>query len=169
MGAILATWGADARYTRLVQQHGPGLLRLAVLLTGNRHDAEDIVQEAIISASASWSISRPVAGVAYLRRAVANKAIDLTRKHKELTTGSIVETLVEDAGFFRHESDQRFFRLVNTLPERQKATLVLKYYADMDDRSIAQALGVTVATVRSQAQHGLSKLRAMDLTVEGRI
>jgi hypothetical protein len=41
----MATWRADARYTRLVQEHGSALLRLAVMLTGNRHDAEDAVQD----------------------------------------------------------------------------------------------------------------------------
>ena len=48
----MAAWGADARYTRLVSEHADRLLHLAVLMTGNRHDAEDIVQDVLSSSGA---------------------------------------------------------------------------------------------------------------------
>lgn len=164
----MATWGADSRYTSLVERHGASLLHLALLLTGNRHDAEDIVQDALISVAKAWPTAKPASGLAYLKRAVANRAIDVARGRRETAVSEIAETFSEDLGFFKYEDDQRFFLLVEALPERQRATLVLRYYADMDDRSIAKVLGVSLATVRSQAQHGLAKLRADEALLEGR-
>lgn len=155
----MATWGADANYTRLTTQHGGALLHLAILLTGNRHDAEDIVQDAVISVASSWSKTRPRSVFAYLKRAVTNRAIDYLRSRKEIPSDSILETAVEEFGFLRHEEDRQFFAIVNILPMRQRATLILRYYADMDDRSIAEALGCSVQTVRSQAHHAIATLR----------
>ena len=156
----MAGWGADANCTRLIREHGGSLLHLAILLTGNRHDAEDIVQDAVISVAASWTKTRPRAAFAYLKRAVSNRAIDYLRKRKEYPSDSILETSVEDFGFLRHEEDRQFFAIVDTLPLRQRATLILRYYADLDDRAIAETLGCSVETVRSQAHHAIAKLRA---------
>jgi len=164
----MATWSADARYTELVEKHGGNLLHLALLLTGNRHDAEDIVQDALISVARAWSTSKPTAGLAYLKRAVANRAIDVGRARRETPVSEITESYADDLGFLSYEDDQRFFALLAQLPERQRATLVLKFHADMDDRAIAKALKISVATVRSQAQHGLAKLRADQELLEGR-
>jgi len=155
----MATWGADANYTRLITQHGGALLHLAILLTGNRHDAEDIVQDAVISVASSWSRTRPRAVFAYLKRAVTNRAIDYLRARKEMPSDSILETAVEEFGFLRHEEDRQFFAIVNILPLRQRATMILRYYADMDDRTIADVLGCSVETVRSQAHRAIAKLR----------
>jgi len=155
----MATWGADANYTRLITQHGGALLHLAILLTGNRHDAEDIVQDAVISVASSWSRTRPRAVFAYLKRAVTNRAIDYLRARKEIPSDSILETAVEEFGFLRHEEDRQFFAIVNILPLRQRATMILRYYADMDDRTIADVLGCSVETVRSQAHRAIAKLR----------
>jgi len=164
----MATWGADSRYTSLVERHGASLLHLALLLTGNRHDAEDIVQDALISVAKAWPTAKPTSGLAYLKRAVANRAIDVSRGRRETAVGDIPETYGDDFSFLALEDDQRFLQLLSRLPERQRATLILRFHADMDDRAIAKVLNVTVATVRSQAQHGLAKLRADEELLEGR-
>jgi RNA polymerase sigma factor (sigma-70 family) len=155
----MPAWGADARYTRIVQQHANTLLYLAVLLTGNRHDAEDVVQDVLISVASAWPVAKPLA---YLRRSVANRCVDLVRSRRELPSDALPEQGYDDEGFLRHERDRRFFELVQQLPDRQRQTLVLRYYADLDDPAIAKILGVTRETVRSQAHHGLEKLRARE-------
>ena len=164
-GSTMVAWGADAKYTRLIEQHGNALLHLALLLTGNRHDAEDIVQDAIISVAGAWRTAQPKSEVAYLKRSVANKAIDIARRRRDIPAAEIPDVAIEDFGFLRYEEDQRFFALVATLPERQRATLILRFHADLDDRAIAKILGVSITTVRSQAQHGLTKLRTMHATL----
>jgi RNA polymerase sigma factor (sigma-70 family) len=155
----MAAWGADARYTRLVEEHGTGLLHLAMLLTGNRFDAEDVVQDVLITVASTWRVTQPRSALAYLRKSVSNRAIDVMRRRREVATSDLPDALVEERGFLRYEDDERFFDLVRSLPDGQRATLVLRYYADMDDRAIASVLGCTAATVRSQAHHGLNKLR----------
>jgi RNA polymerase sigma-70 factor (sigma-E family) len=152
----MAAWGGDARYTRLVEQHSSSLFHLALLLTGNRHDAEDVLQDALISVAAKWS---SVLSLAYVRKAVSNRALDLVRRRRETPTDEVPEVSFTDSGFFEHEEDESFFQRVRRLPEKQRATLILRYYADLDDRAIASILGCSTETVRSQAHRGLAKLR----------
>lgn len=155
----MASWAADAQYTRLVEQHGTALLRLAVLLTGNRFDGEDALQEALIRVAASWERARPAKALAYLKRSVANECFDLIRRRREISVADVPDTPVHERRFLRHEEDQQFFALVDQLPDRQRSTLILRYFADLDDRSIAEILDCSPETVRSQAHRGLEKLR----------
>ena len=159
----MVAWSADARYTALIERHGRSLMHLAILLTGNHADAEDVVQDALIAVAESWTPAHPLS---YLKKAVANKAIDTIRRRRDIPTAEMPETLIEERGFLRHEQDESFFALVRSLPEGQRSTLVLRYYADLDDRTIASVLGISRATVRSQAMRGLDKLRELDLVRE---
>ena len=161
----MAAWGADARYTRLVHKQGDQLVRLALLMTGSLQDAEDVVQEVFIAVASSWPVLQPVA---YLKRSVANKCIDLIRRRREIPTESVPDSEVEELGYFEHDDLGRFFVLLQDLPPRQRETLVLRYQFDLSDATVAKMLGVSVATVRSQAQHALRKLRqASTLAPEG--
>ena len=152
----MAAWRADARYTRLVGEHADRLLHLAVLMTGNRHDAEDIVQDVLISVASTWPVAYPLA---YLKKAVANRCIDLIRKRREVPTDDVPDIAYDDQRFFEHEELNEFFVLLQDLPPRQRETLVLRYQFDLTDSTIAKMLGISIATVRSQAQHALRKLR----------
>ena len=155
------SWTTDARYTRLVQQHGDGLLRLAILLTGNRHDGEDVVQDVLIRVSAKWS---PALSLGYLKRAVANASIDVHRRRRDVLLAEPPERAVHDSGMFRLEEDERFFAIIQSLPAQQRATVVLKYHADLSDQLIATMLNVSIETVRSNNKRALAKLRSESLT-----
>jgi RNA polymerase sigma-70 factor (sigma-E family) len=165
-------WNADERFHALVAEHADTLLRIALMLTGNRHDAEDAVQDALITVAERWNEAAPQSGLAYLKRAVSNRAIDLIRKRRDVITDDLPEVAVEDAGLLRTEDDRAFAARLVRLPLRQRATLVLRFQADLDDRSIAKILGCSVQTVRSQAHRGLATLRAAETertrTIEGR-
>lgn len=152
----MTEWAGDARYAALVERHGSSLLHLAILLTGNVHDAEDVLQDVLIAVAAKWPMPR---STAYLRRAVSNRAIDVIRKRHDIPTETLPESGALDSGFFHAESDDQFFRLVRALPDRQREVMVLRYHADLADRDIAQVLGISQETVRSQAHRGLAKLR----------
>ena len=151
------SWTADARYTRLVEQHGNGLLRLAILLTGNRHDGEDVVQDVLIRVSAKWS---PAVSLGYLKRAVANASIDVHRRRRDVLFAEPPESAARDSGMFRLEDDERFFAIIQSLPAQQRATVVLKYHADLSDQMIAKMLNVSTETVRSNNKRALAKLRS---------
>jgi RNA polymerase sigma factor (sigma-70 family) len=158
---VRGTWSADERYTDLVRRRGGELLRIAAMLTGSRHDAEDAVQEAIIAVSRSWPtrwFASDAAAFGYLRTAVIRKAIDGLRRDRH--EAEAVEHAVDDPALLRYEEDRAFFARLQALPQRQRAVLVLRYYLDLDDRRIAALLGITRGTVRSNAMRGLDRLRA---------
>ncbi len=161
----MAAWGADARYTRMIEEHGEMLLHLAIMLTGNRHDGEDVIQDVLIAAASAWPITHPLA---YLKRAVANRSIDVMRKKRDLLTDAPPERPHDDPGFLVHEQHREFFAMVQQLPTRQRDAVVLRYYADYDDATIARMLGISIQTVRSQVHHTLNKLRESEPLRRGR-
>lgn len=152
-------WPDDPGYEAFVRANGETLLRLAVLLTGNRDDAQDVLQDAVIAVAGRWPRVRADTALAYMRTAVSRKAIDLRRRQRSAGVEP-EEGFAEDPGFVRLEADAEFVRLLGALPDRQRAVLVLRYYADLDDTAAAKTLGCTVQTVRSQASRALAKLRA---------
>lgn len=160
-GAAVPRWSGDARFDAFIGRRRDELVKVAVLLTGSRHDAEDAVQEAVLAVSRSWG--RVLAGAAdpvvyaYLRRAVVRKCIDLQRAR--LPLNEVPDRPVDDGNLLRFESDRRFFALLAGLPAQQRAVLVLRHYLDWDDARIASLLRVGRATVRSNAMRGLQKLR----------
>jgi RNA polymerase sigma-70 factor (sigma-E family) len=156
----MAGWSADERFDALVAQHADSLLRLAIMLTGNRHDAEDVVQDALIAVAERWDATSPKSGYAYLKRAVSNRAIDIIRKRHDIVTDTLPDEAIDDPRFFRLDEDRAFFARLAVLPVRQRATLILRFYADLDDRSVGRILGCSAATVRSQAHRALTTLRA---------
>lgn len=129
------------------------------MLTGNIHDAEDIVQDAVISVAAAWPTVQPRSGLAYLKRAVSNRAVDYARRRTEVVTDVLPERSVDDLGFLVFEEDREFFVMVDRLPHRQRAAVILRYYADLNDSAIAETLDCSVQTVRSQIHHALTTLR----------
>jgi RNA polymerase sigma factor (sigma-70 family) len=155
----MPVWGADARYTRLIEKHGRELLHLALMLMGNIHDAEDIVQDAVISVAAAWPTAQPRSGLAYLKRAVSNRAVDYSRRRTDVVTDVVPERSADDLGFLVFEEDREFFVMVDRLPHRQREAVILRYYADLNDSAIAETLGCSVQTVRSQIHHALTTLR----------
>lgn len=157
-GARMAGWVADPRYTALVASRGAELMKVALLVTGNRQDAEDAVQDAVIAVSAAWPRVTERGAYQYLRTAVVRRAIGTKRP---LTVDiDLFDAPVADENFLRLERDRQFLDLLASLPPQQRAVLVLKYYADLDDRAIARTLGCGVANVRSQASRALARLRA---------
>lgn len=152
----MASWGADAQYTRLIAERGDELLRLATMLLSDPHDAEDIVQDVLIGAARSWPIAKPMP---YLKRAVSNRCLDLIRRRRETAVADLPERAFIEPGFLAHDDAREFYTLVQHLPERQRQTVILRYLADFDDHSIARMLGVSVHTVRSQSRHALDALR----------
>jgi RNA polymerase sigma-70 factor (sigma-E family) len=140
----------------------PRLVRTAYAVSGDRGLAEDAVQTAFAKAYRSWRrIARMAAPDAYLRRMVVNEVLSdrrLARRRHEVssaepperpTAGIADDPLAHDA----------MWRAVSTLPPRQRAVLVLRYYEDLSEQQIAEALGCRPGTVKSQASAALASLR----------
>jgi len=151
---------ADAEaFDAFVRARMPALLRFAHAVTGDPHTAADLVQDALVRTGMRWSrLDRNGDPEAYVRRAILNGRTSRWRKlHRETLVHEMPErTVVADAP--RH--DEQLWDLLKTLPQRQRAVIVLRYYEDMSEEQIASTLGCAPGTVKSQASKALAKLRA---------
>ena len=133
------------------------LLRTAYLLTGDHHDAEDLLQQALVRAIGAW---RRIDGdpEPYVRTILVRQNISRWRRRRwrELTTDAPPEHPVSD-----HGADDRLAlrRALGVLAPRQRAVIVLRYYEDLTEAQTAEALGIAVGTVKSQARDALRRLR----------
>ncbi|GAA3731416.1 SigE family RNA polymerase sigma factor [Salinactinospora qingdaonensis] len=156
-------------FSRYVEQRGPALLRMAYGLTGNHADAEDLLQAALVKTFFAWDrITSPHARDGYVRRAMVNTQIsEWRRRHMEIfPTDEIPDQRVDDPTWQTDLADA-VRRAVERLPERQRLTLLLRYYEDMPEAEIAARLGVSVGTVKSTISRAVAKLRHdADLAIE---
>ena len=131
------------------------LLRTAYLLTGNHHDAEDLVQSALIKVVPKWARiqDRPDA---YVRRVLARESVNRWRgrRWREVSTAEVPEGI-------HHDSTDRLALLedLRRLSPRQRAVLVLRYFDDLTEADTAAALGISVGTVKSHTREALAALR----------
>jgi RNA polymerase sigma-70 factor (sigma-E family) len=154
---------AAESFDELVTSNERRLLRLALMLSGGVHSAEDLVQTVLARAHRRWDrISALEHPEAYLRTMVVNEFLSWRRrlKNREVPVAEMLEPdPVEDTGS-RHAQRDAAWRLLATLPRQQRAVLVLRFYEDLPDDEIAAVLGCSASTVRSNASRGLASLRA---------
>ena len=146
----------------------PSLLRYAVVLTGDRDLAQDVVQEVLARAQVKWRrISDADSPEAYVRRMVLNEYLSWRRSWAVRNVHAVGERLVDiddarggvnDPAQSVVDADALWNRLA-TLGRKQRAVLVLRYYEQFDDNAIADLLGCSPATVRSHASRALRTLR----------
>ena len=146
-------------YDEFVVMRSPRLLRAAYLLTRDWAAAEDLLQTALAKAWFAWSRldSQPEA---YVRKIMFNTYASWWRRRSfgEHPTAEFGEHPAAD----RHaEVDARdeVWRALGRLPRRQRAVLVLRYFEDLSEAEIAETLGISAGTVKSQAAKALAKLR----------
>jgi RNA polymerase sigma-70 factor (sigma-E family) len=137
------------------------LLRTAYLLTGNRLDAEDLLQTALAKTYLSWGrIREPAAVDAYVRRVMVNSRTSLWRRRRvdEYATAEPPELPGPDrtAELDLHDA---LWHALGRLPKRQRAAVVLRYYEDLSEAETAEALGIEVGTVKSTVSRALVRLR----------
>ena len=151
-------------FEQYVAARGQALLRLAYVLSGDAHTAEDLTQSALYDALRHWrKVSRASHPDAYVRRVLVNRylATRRVRAASEVVLGD-VEPLAtaftpDPAAGVADRDEVR--RVLADLPPRARAVLVLRYYADLDDAAIADVLGVAPGTVRATASRALATLR----------
>ncbi|GAA4374853.1 SigE family RNA polymerase sigma factor [Nocardioides caricicola] len=151
----------DAEFTELAQAAWPGLYRTAYLMLGDHQLAEDLTQTALTKTyAARRRIKDPAAAPAYARVVLANTATTWFRRRSwrnEVPT----ETLPESGTERDPSTGPAVVAALATLPPRQRAVVVLRFYDDLSVREVARALGVSEGTVKSQTSDALAKLRAV--------
>ncbi|WP_433251291.1 SigE family RNA polymerase sigma factor [Streptosporangium sp. CA-135522] len=150
----------DPGFDDFVAEHADALLRYGYVLTGNPHDAADLLQEALVRLRGAWPrVRRKDNPNSYARTTMARLHISVWRRHRrEHLTAQPPERAHHEA--FPPDDDEGIWEELAALPRRQRAVLVLRYYEQLTDTEIAKVLGISAGTVRSQASRGLDKLRS---------
>lgn len=152
----------DAAFTSYLEARQPALLRIAYLLTGDRHQAEDLLQTSLAKLYLAWDRVRDHEQVdAYVRRIMVNENNSLWRrgwKRREYATDVLPDTsAVHDE--YDEGRGAAVWAMVRELPPRARAVLVLRYYEQLTEAETADVLGISVGTVKSQTSRALAALR----------
>jgi RNA polymerase sigma-70 factor (sigma-E family) len=159
---------AAATYDEYVATRWTALYRTAYLLTGNHADAEDLAQATLVRAYLAWSkVAAASSPDAYVRRILANVFLS-GRRPLRVTRERLVDRTPE-VQVPPPASEDRLvlWPHVRALPPKQRAVIVLRYYEDLSEQQIADALGCSTGTVKSNASDALRALRARIGVTEG--
>ncbi|MBE1486135.1 SigE family RNA polymerase sigma factor [Plantactinospora soyae] len=155
----------DAGFREFVEARLVRLSRVAYLLTGQHHDAEDLLQAALVKVAARW---RRVSGTgdpeAYVRKVMYNERILSWRRWRRQVVqpaGGVPEFDRAPDGADAVVRRLLLERALARLTWRQRAVLVLRYFEDLSTAETAAVLGCSVGTVKSQTSHALGRLRTL--------
>ena len=156
-------WDADEALEHLYAAHWRSLVRLAALLVRDTGTAEEVVQDAFVAMHRRWRKLRdPERALAYLRQAVVNGARSTLRhrvvvdRHTRAAGARLSVVEGPAAGVTRRDVVRRGLA---GLTDRQREVLVLRYYLDLSEAEIADALGISRGAVKSHASRGAAALR----------
>ena len=151
----------DAEFTAYVVQRRPRLFRLACLLCGDPHRAEDIVQTALAKLYVAWDRAARMDGIdAYVRRIVVNAHLDDTRRPWRREHAREVESLDAPAAVpLGIEETDALWTALRGLPEGQRRVVVLRHYWGLSVEETARDLGISTGTVKSQTSLAVHELR----------
>jgi RNA polymerase sigma-70 factor (sigma-E family) len=147
-----------ADFEAFVDARRDALLRTAYLLTGDHHDAEDLVQTTLLKVVPKWTRigDRPEH---YVRKVLARESVNRWRRRRwrEVSTPMLPDMLQPDGP----DTVDRMTLLedLRRLSPRQRAVLVLRYFDDLSEADTAAALGISVGTVKSHTRDALAHLR----------
>lgn len=144
-----------------VIRRGPVLLRTARRLAADPAEAEDLLQTALVQTYLAWDRIQDRAALdGYVRRAMLNTRTSWWRRRRLEVhpSADLPEPSVEDCARGSELRDC-LRRALHRLPDRQRTTLVLRYYADLSEAEVAERLGVSVGTVKSTVSRAVTRLR----------
>ncbi|MCK2214005.1 sigma-70 family RNA polymerase sigma factor [Actinomadura sp. ATCC 31491] len=143
-------------------EHHVGLVRLALIMVGDRATAEDVVQDAFARTHAGRGRLRDVdKALAYVRSAVLNGCRSVLRRRATVFRRAVpYEPPVwsAESAVLVGEERREVLQALRALPGRQREALTLRYYFDLTDQEIAETMGVGASTVRSTIARGLAAL-----------
>ncbi|USQ75083.1 SigE family RNA polymerase sigma factor [Ornithinimicrobium cryptoxanthini] len=161
----MATGDGEAEFTAFVTAREQQLLHAAVLMTGDFHAAQDLLQEALVKLADRWeSVSRG-AEYSWVRRTLYRDSVSRWRRTRrershaapEDAPGRIGTTIYDPLSQWAAGEEIR--EALQQLPPKQRAVMVLRYFEDLSEAQIAETLGVSAGTVKSQASAAATKLR----------
>jgi RNA polymerase sigma-70 factor (sigma-E family) len=153
-------------FREFVAARSAAMLQSAWLLTGHRANAQDLLQTALAKTYDRWTrLERREAAEAYVRRAMVSTFISWNRRRwtGEQPTAELPERAVAYDAYAAAELRADVARALDTLPRRQRAVVVLRYFDDLTEAQVAEAMNCSIGTVKSQSAKALSKLRSSGL------
>lgn len=153
----------SALLTEFVASRTPALMRVAYLLTGDPRGAEDLLQAALAKTIAKWPTLRNADPEGYIRAVMYREQVSLwrrLRRYREILRTSAQEEVEPDPS---SDTDTRLTMrtALRRLPPAQRTVLILRYYEDLTEAQIADALGCSVGTVRSRTHRAIGRLRQL--------
>jgi RNA polymerase sigma-70 factor (sigma-E family) len=156
--------GPADQVTALYQEHALGLLRLAVIMLGERQAAEDVVQDAFFGLFRRWeALDDAERALAYVRSSVFNGCRTVLRKRARNRQFVLVDPDAEsaEARAVLGEEHREVLAALRRLPDRQREAVALRYCLDMPVDDVARAMGVTEGTVKSATSRGIAAISRM--------
>jgi RNA polymerase sigma-70 factor (sigma-E family) len=148
----------DVDYVAFVEANWARYLRVARLLAGDRHRGEELLQDSLVRLYVRWRHAAARDPHSYLRRMLVNANISWwRRRRREYLSAAPPER--EDPSAAARDPHEELQRALRSLPERQRAVVVLRHYEDLTEREVAGVLGCSVGTVKSHNARALRRLR----------
>jgi RNA polymerase sigma-70 factor (sigma-E family) len=162
---LLRKGRARTEFERFTGAHADALLRNAYLMIGDRGEAEDLVQECLLRLARKWPRVRSMEHRgAYARRVLFNLILDGGRQRARRRTELLAVQMTDghggaDQAKVAPEAHVELVQALRVLPPRQRAVLVLRYFADLPQAEVALILECSPGTVKSATSRGLERLR----------
>jgi RNA polymerase sigma-70 factor (sigma-E family) len=154
--------------TALYHAHAVSMIRIALLMLGDRSAAEDVVQEAFFGLFRRWhGLNDPGKAEAYVRSAVLNGCRDAVKRRDRRTRRDLMAALDRpeppsaEAAALISEDRRRILAGLRLLPVRQREALVCRYYLELSEEETASAMGVARGTVKSTTSRAVAALGRM--------
>ena len=172
VSAVLAGTGGEAvtvatedQLTALYTVHYRSLVRMAAFLTGDRDNAEEVVQDAYVKVHGSWrGLREPDKAEAYLRTAVVNLSRSRLRRRQVAAKHQpepLLDTASAESTALRAVQREAVVHALQQLPRRQREAVVLRYYGDLSEAQTASAMGCSVGAVKSHTSRAMAALRPL--------
>jgi RNA polymerase sigma-70 factor (sigma-E family) len=157
---------AESAVTALYRVHAVGLIRLAVVMLGDRQAAEDVVQEAFTGLFRRWAhLTDAGKALSYVRSATLNgcrselrRRIRTERRTERRAVPGDTGTASAEFAALVGEDHREVLAALRRLPARQREALVLRFYLELSEPEIAQAMGISPGTVKSTTSRALTAL-----------
>jgi RNA polymerase sigma-70 factor (sigma-E family) len=158
----------NAEFTAFMREAADPLHRMAYLLCGDRHRAEELVQQTFERTYRHWARARQGEPIAYARRVLANLRVDTWRRtrrevpadHDGLTAASSSRA-APDGGTRHVEERDAVVRALLLLPVKQRRVVVMRHLVGLTEAEVSHELGIPVGTVKSTSSRALAHLRAL--------
>ncbi|MCW2522541.1 MAG: polymerase, sigma-24 subunit, subfamily [Frankiales bacterium] len=151
---------AEAGVAHLFHTHRLAMVRLASLLVDDLETAEDVTQDAFAALHRRWPALRGEgAAVSYLRTCVVNGSRSVLRRRHTVRRAEVADESgataeAADTSTLLAEEHRAVLAAMRELPERQREVIVLRYWSQLSEAEIADALGISVGAVKSSASRG---------------